>query len=215
MTGPLNVLVVEDDERMRRSLAATLSAARKQVASCRAVSSGRAALRGASEGSYDVALVDLGLPDMSGADVVAGLAALARPLPSVVLTVFEDDRSVRSAVRAGARGYLLKDEEPRRIIDALVEVGAGGATMSPRLTGVVFDALRRDAGDVPVYLTPRERELLGLLARGCTYDECARLLGVAVGTVQGYVKSLYRRLDVCTKAEASALAVKLGLLEEY
>ena len=209
------MLLVEDDERLRRSLSATLCAAQEQVASCRAVSSGRAALRGAFEATYDVALVDLGLPDMSGADVVAGLAALTRPLPSVVLTVFEDDRNVRAAVRAGARGYLLKDEEPRRIVDALVEVAAGGATMSPRLTGVLFDAVRRDTGASSVHLTPRERQLLVLLARGCTYDECARLLGLGIGTVQGYVKSLYRRLDVCTKAEASALAVKLGLLDEH
>lgn len=213
MDTRLNVLLVEDDERARDALTTVLCASEANIAMCRDVCNGRAALRAVAEADFDVALIDLGLPDMHGTEVVAAFARLNRPVPSVVLTVFEDDRSLHEAVLAGARGYLLKDEEPGRVVAALLEVSAGGAPLSSRLTPALFAAVRRDADEVPVHLTRRERELLCLFARGCTYDECARLLGLKVGTVQGYVKSLYRRLDVCTKAEASALAVKFGLVD--
>lgn len=209
----LRVLLVEDHAPTREGLAAALNAARSCALVCDAVATGREALERAAKGPYEVALVDLGLPDMSGADVVRGLLARVPPLPSLVLTVFDDKESLSRAVTAGARGYLLKDEEPERIVAALSEVASGGAPVSARMTPELFAMARQRAPESSVRLPPREEELLRLLARGCTYAECGRLLGVSMGTVQSYVKSLYRRLDVETKAEASALAVKLGLLD--
>src|SRR5690606_3017944 len=99
------------------------------------------------------------------------------------------------------RGYLLKDEDPARVAAAVVEVAGGGAPVSARMTAELFAIARQRAPAPPLRLPPREEELLRLLARGCTYAECGRLLGVRTGTVQSYVKSLYRRLDVETKAE--------------
>ncbi len=209
----LRVLLVEDERGTREGLSALLRQSAARVSCCDAVESGRAALAQAARQRYDVALVDLGLPDMAGADVVRALLRPPLAVPSLVLTVFDDRQSLSAVIAAGARGYLLKDEDSERVLLALEEVAAGGAPLSARMAPELFAVVRQNPPEPTIRLPPREEELLRLLARGCTYAECGRLLGLRVGTVQGYVKTLYRRLDVETKAEASALAVRLGIVD--
>ena len=114
---------------------------------------------------------------------------------------------------------LLVEDDDRMRLALTVSLGAArkriaGCHAVSRGRVALRDAVRRDAGDAPVSLTARERQLLTRLARGCTYEKCARMLGIGLGTVHGYVKLLYRRLDVFSKADASAMAVKLGLVDE-
>lgn len=159
-----------------------------------------------------VALVDLKLPDMSGIDVIIALREASPDTITIAFTVLDQPETVFAAIRAGARGYLLKSATPTELLDGIREAAQGGAPMTPVIARMVVDALGGSHGERPPELTLREREVLHLLAGGSTYAEIAEQLGIGFGTVQGYIKNLYRKLEVSSKAEAAALAVKHGIL---
>ena len=211
MSGRLAVLVVEDDRAVRESLAACLAAEPDLVPlPC---ARGREALTVASARRPELALVDLGLPDMPGRDVIRALRERVPACVPVVFTIFDDPPTILGALRAGARGYVLKSMSTERIAALLREAHAGGTPLSPAVARLVVDTMLRGAPepDTPV-LTERETELLELLARGATYQQCAETLGIAIGTVQSYVKAIYVKLDVSSKAEAAVAAMRMGLV---
>lgn len=212
MTPGLKLLVVEREAPARTSRVATI-VADDRVASFHLHGDAGSALEACSSQAFDVALVDLAPSDGADVQLVASLARVHPPVPCVVLVAADDCESVHAAISAGARACLLSSESPERIVDALVAARNGAALSTLISPSLLASSPRANPPDAHVPLTPRERELLVLLARGCTYEECSRVLGVKFGTVQGYVKSLYRRLDVCTKAEATARAVQLGWLD--
>ncbi|HWV38744.1 MAG TPA: response regulator transcription factor [Vulgatibacter sp.] len=181
----------------------------------------------------DVAVIDLGLPDMPGAELARRLAALDRPPEIVVLTAHGERSKALEALRAGACGYLLKGT-PSEVPNAVRIAAAGGSIIAPAIARYLLEEVRvaRRPGDTSgttleeagrsapngpgvadgrTPLTRREREVLGLLAKGITYEEAARMLGISLGTIQSHVKSLYRKLEVTSKAEAAAEAVRRGL----
>lgn len=161
----------------------------------------------------DIALIDLGLPDGSGVDFIAELRK-ARPNTLVVVaSIYDDDAHVFPALRAGASGYLLKDQPIHIIVQALQGIASGNPPLSPGIARRVLGFFH-GPGTAPTdhpQLTERETEVLRLIAKGLTRVECARLLGLSTHTVIGYVKDIYRKLDVNSRAEAALAARTMGL----
>jgi DNA-binding NarL/FixJ family response regulator len=209
MTSRMRVLIVEDEPWIRRGVETVLHDAGVDVS---AFGRGGDALAAARTRAFDAALVDLGLPDTSGIDVIAELRGIVPACVSVVFTVFDDAPTILAALRAGARGYILKSTPTDRILSQLREAIAGGMPLSPAVASLVVETMLGQDSAPSKRLTERETELLALLARGATYAQCASALGIGVGTVQSYVKSIYAKLDVGSKAEAAVVAVRLGLV---
>ena len=167
----------------------------------------------------DVLLIDIGLPDGSGLDLIAHVQRLGLPVACIVLSVLGDAATVTRAIACGADGYLLKDAEPDQLDQAVASVLAGGAPMSPAIAAHVLaslrEQLRRDArdeqGKVPS-LTPKERAVLEALARGLAFKEVAQELGISTHTVSDHVKAIYRKLSVRSRAEAVYAAMQAGLV---
>jgi DNA-binding NarL/FixJ family response regulator len=163
----------------------------------------------------DVALVDLGLPKMSGEDVIRAIRTGAPKTSCIALTAVDIPARVLAALRAGAAGYVLKPFHASELTGAIDEVFSGVATpISPRAAKVLLSEVR---GDPPVQhegpaLSKRELEVLALLVHGHTYGDVALALGIAEGTVQTYVKRIYEKLDVSSKAEAAFFAITRGLV---
>ena len=160
----------------------------------------------------DVALVDLNLGLESGMDAIEALKRV--DVPAVALTIADDADHVRAALAAGARGYLLKDDSPKRILEALEDVVSGRHPISSGVTQHLFPISAKTAEHTEsVGLTPRETDVLIALARGLSYAECADVIGCSLGTVQSHVKRVYSKLDVSSKTEACAWAMSAGLVE--
>ncbi len=217
---PATVLVVEDDRRTRDRLARAVVADERLTLLDTCGSVAEAITRLAGE-TPDVLLTDLGLPDGSGIDVIRHARTASQQTRAMVITVFGDEETVVGAIEAGATGYLLKDDTPRAIGDAIVELIDGGSPISPPIARLL---LRRVAGDTtaaaegapapehaPV-LTPREREVLNLVAKGFSFSEIARLLAVSPHTVTAHVRHIYEKLEVSSRGEAVFEAVQQGLI---
>lgn len=198
---------------MRNGIAALLSHDRGYLLAscCATVKDARSTLARGVE--FDVALVDLRLPDGSGLDVIAEIAVAQPRAQILVLTKFADPDEIVAAMRAGAVGYLLKHTPRGRILQALDEAALGGAPMSPEIARKLVESLRPRAVVDDGGLTSREHEVLVELARGARYNEIAATLGVGEGTVQTHVKSIYKKLRVTSKAAATREALRRRLVE--
>jgi len=160
----------------------------------------------------DVALIDLGLPDGSGVSIIEEIKKTRSHCLCVVTSIYNDDAHVFPALRAGATGYLLKDQPIAVIVQALQGIASGTPPISPAIARRMLAFFQPPAvPDVPV-LTERETEVLRIIAKGLTQSECARLLELSPHTVSGYVKDIYRKLNVCSRAEAALVARDLGLV---
>jgi DNA-binding NarL/FixJ family response regulator len=206
----VRLLIVEDEPWVRRALAELVSADDAAIA-LEACATGGEALQVAKTLQPTVALVDIGLPDMSGSAVIAKLRTIAPGCVSVAFTKFDDAPTILEVLRAGARGYILKSTGSDRVLHQLREAESGGLPLSPAVASLVVENLLVATAPEPA-LTERETELLALLARGATYAECATALGIGLGTVQSYVKNIYAKLEVTSKAEAAVAAVRRGLV---
>ncbi|HZZ86061.1 MAG TPA: response regulator transcription factor [Anaeromyxobacteraceae bacterium] len=210
----IRTIAIEDDEAVSRLISQVLSSQGFEV--CGTAATGEEGVALALREKPDVAIVDLGLPRMAGEDVIA---AIRRDLPRcacIALTAVDIPARVMGALRAGAAGYILKPFRAAELAKAVEEVLSGeAAPISPRAAKVLLAELRGDPieqrGEFPA-LSRRELEVLQLLVRGHTYADVAQALGIAEGTVQTYVKRIYEKLDVSTKAEAALLAVSRGLV---
>jgi len=162
----------------------------------------------------DVALVDIGLPGMSG---VEGVRILKERFPSLLMlinTVYDDDERIFAALCAGASGYLLKKTPPARLLESLNEAIAGGAPMSPQVASRVLSIFReiRPPEQAEYHLTPHEQRLLKLLVEGHSYKTAAARLGVSVKTVSFHLQRIYEKLQVHSKSEAVARALRHRLV---
>lgn len=163
-----------------------------------------------------VAVIDLGLPDGDGIDVIAGLSVRQPEIAILVLTIATSERSILAALRAGARGYLFK-EDLGRLGRAVDEILAGESPMSASVAQLVLQQLRGPpspiAGCEPRgTFTPRELEVLDGLRKGLSYGEVADRLGVSTNTIRTYIRSVYDKLQVSSKTEAVLEALRRGLL---
>lgn len=164
---------------------------------------------------FDLALVDLGLPDGSGVDVVTKLRDVQPEAQSVVVTIHDDDEHLFPALQAGAFGYILKEQPRELITEQLQRISQGEPPLSPSIARRVmahFAQQRRPQSSLPhVSLTERESEVLLRVAKGYTLPEIGVQLGLSRHTIADYVKQIYRKLNVSSRAEAALEAQRLGL----
>ncbi len=163
----------------------------------------------------DLVLMDIGLPGLSGIEATRRLKARFPELEVVILTTFEDSRSVVEAIKAGASGYLLKASSQQQIREALLEVMRGGSYLSGRIARKVLQEFRSTVPVLPKAglqeeLTEREREILDLLVAGVSYKGIAQRLGISVHTVNSHIRHIYEKLHVNSRAEAAAKVLGSG-----
>jgi DNA-binding NarL/FixJ family response regulator len=218
MDKQTRVAVVEDDAETRQRLAASI---REQdwldlVAVFANGSEALAALVGANP---DVLLVDLGLPDISGLDVIRYTATRLPDCDVLVVSMFGDEANVLAALEAGARGYLLKGSLARDISIDIRDLRDGGSPLSPAIARQVLKRLQsrpperaETKSGENTGLSPREVEILSAISRGFSYAETAVILGITIGTVHTHLKRIYSKLAVHSKTEAVFEAGRLGLL---
>jgi len=215
---PISVLIVEDDERFREAFAAVVDAADdlRLVGAAADLPQGMVLLR---EFRPQVLLVDLGLPSGSGIELIRWAHDHLPQTDVMVVSVFGDEPHVMASLEAGATGYLLKDTQPATIAEQVRSLRAGGSPISPVIARQLLLRLAPEAGRTPTpddeaLLSPQERQVLTYSAKGFSFEEIARMLGVSRHTVMTYVKRSYRKLQVHSKTEAIYEARKLGLVKD-
>jgi DNA-binding NarL/FixJ family response regulator len=234
------VLVVEDDPDMRDFFAASVTRCLELTlaASLGTVAQALAWLAQPAN-SVDVLLTDLGLPDGSGLQVIQEAIRLHPACEPLVISMFGDEDNVLASIEAGALGYIHKDSAPDDIARTILDMRAGASPISPMIARRILSKYRmqrtqpthdkKPAPDTtaPVvspmpqevanggFLTPREQEVLALIARGFSYSEIARLQSLTVHTVRTHIKNMYAKLSVHSKTEAVFEATRMGLLAPY
>lgn len=210
----LNILLVDDHTLFREGLEGLLS--RRNINILAAVGSGQEGLRLATELKPDVVLLDMRMPEMDGMEVLRKLRKNGFKNPVAMLTTSSDERDLVESLRSGAQGYLLKDMEPDQLVLALRDIVAGKTVVAPDLAPVLARVVQGDSIE-PIKespfakLTPRENEILSLLAEGQSNKVIARNLGISDGTVKLHVKSILRKLGVHSRVEAAVIAVEQGM----
>jgi len=210
---PMRIAIVEDQSEIREGLRMLIDDA-PAFRCVGTFGSLEDALSGLGRGDADIVLMDLGLPGLSGLEGIRLLKRTDPDLRLVALTVYEDDDRVFEALCAGASGYLLKKTPPAQLIECLQDVARGGASMSPEVASRVialFRELRRPP-DPDLRLTPHELRILQLLAEGHSYKTAAASLSSSVHTVAFHMKSIYLKLQVHSKSEAVAKALRHRLV---
>ena len=213
----ISILIVEDEpEFLRRFSDAVLGDPHLQLLA--AVPNGGAALAVLNTQMPDVLLIDLGLPDMDGVEVIRYVARHHPQCDVLVVTVFGDDAHVIASIEAGATGYLLKDAGNERIAASIHELRAGGSPISPSIARRLLTRFRVDpaapagAAAERSPLSERETDILRLVAKGLSFDSVGELLSISPHTVVTHVKKIYRKLAVHSRGEAVFEASQMGLL---
>ena len=226
-----SVLVVEDDVSMARNFAYSISgvSSLSLVAMVNTVAEAKAFL---AARPVDVLLVDLGLPDGSGLEVIRFASSLPGEIHILVCTVFGDEKNVIASIEAGASGYVLKDALTSNVAGDIETLLSGGSALSPGVAKMLLTRLRAPVANTAaptaapasagmqelpaseqVRLSARESEVLSLIARGCTYAEVASALGIADETVSAHLRNTYKKLSVHSRTEAVYEAGRLGILK--
>lgn len=209
-----NVLLLEDHSETRQWLSEMLQAAFREVNISEAASLAQANQR-LAEGKYELAMVDLNLPDGTGVDFIRTLKTQSPDTYVVVATVFDDDEHLFPALEAGAEGYLLKDLNSAEFIDCLSGIIKGEPPISPSIARKMirhFHKPAQQATKVESDLSERETEILSLIAKGLNRNETAEMLNISPNTVASHLKTIYSKLNVSSRAEATLEALRLGLV---
>lgn len=213
VSGVVSVVLIEDQPGVRHALSVLIdgSPGFRCIAAFRSMED---ALRALEHKLPDVVLTDIGLPGMSGVDGIRVLKERHPVIPVVALTVYDDDENIFDAICAGASGYLLKTTPPARLLESLQEVVSGGAPMSPEIAHRVLTLFRqfRPPERAAHTLTPHETDLLKLIVQGHSYKSAAAELGVSVSTVSFHLQNIYSKLQVHSKSEAVAKALRSRLI---
>lgn len=199
----IKVAIVEDDAGIRASLAALIRRA-PEFKLTGDYPDADAALKAIPEKPPNVVLMDINLPGMNGVECVRQLKAALPAVQFLMLTVYEDSDSLFRSLKAGASGYLLKRTASARLLEAIQDVHAGGAPMTPQLARRVVQFFSKPAeGDSTMaHLTPGERDFLDQLANGYAYKEIADRMNISIDTVRSYVRTVYEKLHVHSRTEA-------------
>lgn len=225
----MRLLVLEDEPHWQKVIEDIAAAGNLEIVKvCANLADGLAAIKATD---FDVLIADLGLPDGTGIDAIR-MARRARPEADVlVATVFADEKSVVTAIYAGAAGYILKDSTPDEWMTALADLRAGHSPLSPKIARYILRRLQEPArarklgeieptsppkseivADVTEQLSGRETEVLQLVAKGFSLVEVARILHVSHTTTRTHARNIYRKLEVNSRGEAVFEASRLGLL---
>lgn len=162
--------------------------------------------------SYDIVLVDIGLPDGNGIQLLRERPDIQAGAVYIITTIHNDDDHVFAALRAGAKGYLLKDAIAADIEQSLRSLQEGMPPLSPLIATRMMEFFVLEAKESPNALTERERSVLTHIAKGHNVQETAEMLAISVHTARGYVKDIYRKLGISSRAEASVKASRMGLI---
>ena len=210
------VLIADDDHLMRAGLAELLTAD-PEIEIVGQASTGREAVEQARRLAPDVVLMDVRMPDLDGIGATRELSRVAPEVKVLILTTFEQDDYVFGALRAGASGFLLKRTRPEELISAVHTVAAGDSLLSPSVTRLVIDRMAQQptpelaAQGKTDQLTPREREVLQLIARGLSNREIATALFVEESTIRTHVKRILMKLDLRDRVQAVIFAYETGM----
>jgi DNA-binding NarL/FixJ family response regulator len=209
-SGPVRVVVVEDQPRIRDGLRFLIDGTQDHHC-VGAFGSVEEALAGFP--AADVVLMDIGLPGLTGIEGIRRLKERQPGLLAIALTVYDDDDRIFEALCAGASGYLLKKTPPDRLLAGLRDVTTGGAVMSPEVAARVITLFKEHQPPerADYHLTPHELRLLKLLGDGHSYKTAAAELGSSINTVGFHMRSIYTKLQVHSKSEAVAKALRTGL----
>jgi DNA-binding NarL/FixJ family response regulator len=212
MASVTRVWIVEDQTEIRNSLTALIAGS--PGFHCAGSFGSMEGALGQSAEPPHVALVDIGLPGLSGIEGIRRIRERWPLVSPLVLTVYDDDDRILEALCAGANGYLLKNTSPIRLLDAIRESASGGSPMSPEVARRVVELFRRvqPPPQADYQLTPHELRILNLLVRGENYKTAAVKLGVSVNTISYHVRHIYEKLHVHSRSEAVAKALQNGLL---
>jgi DNA-binding NarL/FixJ family response regulator len=203
VTAPISVCLVEDHRGTRETLAALLREA-PSLRLLETYATAEEALRRLPAAGPDVALVDINLPGMSGIELVTRLKTSCPHLSLLMLTTHEESDLIFESLRAGATGYLLKNQAHAGLIEAVQQVRDGGAPMSMQIARKVVRFFQQPSPRPPTFeaLTTREHEILAALATGKLYKEIGDQLGISLSTVRGHLHKIYAKLHVQSRTEA-------------
>jgi DNA-binding NarL/FixJ family response regulator len=207
----LSVLLFEDNPMLRESISSLLQANRDYH------------LAGAFENALDIKdhvrqykpsliLMDIDMPGITGIEAVRCVRALDVNVPVIMLTVFDDNVHVLEAIRAGASGYLLKKHLSDKLFNAIDEVLAGGAPMSPTVARMVIASMQQKSAPTDYQLTAREKEILTSLSKGNSYKLIAAEFEISIDTVRSHIKKIYEKLHVHSQTEAVSKAINERLV---
>ena len=212
----INVYLVDDQNLVRQGVRALLELA-EGINVIGESDGGEHAVKHIPEIKPDVVLLDMRMPKVSGLDVLNELKKIDELPPTIILTTFDDDELVLAGVKAGARGYLLKDVPLADLVDGIKKVAAGETLIRPQITKKILSGiedLKMDfmSFDIPEALTTRETEILRLMAGGHSNKEIANSLFVAEGTVKNHVSNILSKIGVRDRTRAVLKALELGLI---
>jgi DNA-binding NarL/FixJ family response regulator len=217
----ISVIIVEDEPEFRRRFAQIVEN-EPSMQLVGVAANKREAQAIIDKENFDVMMIDLGLPDGSGIDLIRSVSQRKPDVDIMVVTVFGDEQHVVSSIEAGATGYILKDSTPADVISCIRLLRAGGSPVSPVVARSVLRAIRNRMGTTTTTRAPnpesnplsaRETEILQLLAKGMSFNEIGEILGISPHTVTAHIKKIYRKLAVHSRGEAVYEATQMGLLK--
>lgn len=213
---PIRVLLVDDQTLVRQGVRSLLSLA-EGIEVVAEASDGRQAIEVIPQVAPDVVLMDMRMPVMSGLEALQALAAEGQLPPTIILTTFDDDQMVLAGIKAGAKGYMLKDVSLDQLVGAIQTVARGGSLVQPAMSQRLLSGLEHMRNefvslDKPDPLTERETEILRLMAGGFSNKEIANSLGVAEGTIKNHVSNILSKLGVRDRTRAVLKAFELQLV---
>jgi DNA-binding NarL/FixJ family response regulator len=223
----ISIIIVEDEPEFRRRFAQIIDSEPTMRLAGVAANKREAQVLIDRE-DFDVMLIDLGLPDGTGIDLIRSVSQRKPDVDIMVVTVFGDEQHVVSSIEAGATGYILKDSTPADVISCIRLLRAGGSPVSPVVARSVLRAIRSRMGGTAAGstsaparspnaennpLSARETEILQLLAKGMSFNEIGEILGISPHTVTAHIKKIYRKLAVHSRGEAVYEASQMGLLK--
>lgn len=208
----IRVLLADDHAIVREGLRALLSR-EPDLQVVAEAGDGREALRLAQETRPDVATLDLSMPLLNGLEAARQMATWERGPRPLLLTMHTDDQYVLEALRAGVRGYVLKKQAAADLVRAIREVAGGAVYLSPGISAIIAEAIRTPAPPSEETLTPREREVLQLVAEGRTTKEIASILGVSIKTADAHRTHLMQKLNIHDVAGLTRYAIRQGMIE--
>ena len=208
----IRVLIADDHAVLRHGLRLILNEA-PDLTVVGEAKNGEEAVNMALELKPDVILMDVNMPDFSGVEATQRIRSIQPDINVLILTISKKDKDLIEAVKAGAKGYLLKSSESSQVMDAIRRVAAGEAILPPDLVARVLDELTNPT-PTPQILTAREQEILKLVAQGYGNKEIAGTLHISENTVKTHMRHILEKLNLSNRAEAAAYAVRAGLTSE-